>query len=157
MNKDTLNLHITANEREKWNKCIATVEDIINGTIELPPGNGTKRGSSMNDFTNAYKKKLDGIEEGATRYIHPPTHPASMITGLAQVATTGDYNHLINRPLKMIAEGGNCDTINWIRILIQTTPPPNPNVNREIWINPDDRLIRIFTNSGWQALHAVWA
>ena len=154
---DTLNLHISANERAKWNKCIVDINNIRNGSYELPPGNGTKRGSSMNDFTNEYKRKLDGIEEGATRYIHPPTHPASMITGLAQVATTGDYNHLINRPLKMIAEGGNCDTINGIRIVIQTDAPPNPQPNREIWINPDDRLIRIFRTDGWHALHAVWA
>jgi hypothetical protein len=29
---------------------------------------------------------------------HPETHPASMITGLAQVATTGSYNDLSNKP-----------------------------------------------------------
>lgn len=31
-------------------------------------------------------------------YVHPDTHPASMITGLAKVATSGDYNHLVNKP-----------------------------------------------------------
>ena len=33
------------------------------------------KGLSTNDFTNAYKNKLDGIEEGANKYIHPDTHP----------------------------------------------------------------------------------
>lgn len=47
------------------------------------------KGLSTNDFTNVYKNKLDGIEEGANKYIHPNTHPASMITGLHGVATTG--------------------------------------------------------------------
>ena len=31
-------------------------------------------------------------------YVHPSTHPASMITGLAKVATSGSYNDLSNRP-----------------------------------------------------------
>lgn len=31
-------------------------------------------------------------------YVHPDTHPASMITGLANVATSGDYNQLVNKP-----------------------------------------------------------
>ena len=157
MDKESLNLHISAKERERWNRCIDDVSKIRNGSITLPPGNGTNRGSSMNDFTNEYKEKLDGIEAHATHYIHPPTHPVSMITGLSQVALTGDYNHLINRPLKMIAEGGNCNTINGIRILISIYAPENPQLNREIWINPNDRLIRIFTTSGWKELHAVWA
>lgn len=33
-----------------------------------------------------------------TVYTHPATHPASMITGLAAVATSGSYNDLSNRP-----------------------------------------------------------
>ena len=31
-------------------------------------------------------------------YTHPTTHPASMITGLSTVATSGKYNDLINKP-----------------------------------------------------------
>jgi hypothetical protein len=33
-----------------------------------------------------------------TVYIHPSTHPASMITGLASVATSGSYNDLTDKP-----------------------------------------------------------
>lgn len=33
-----------------------------------------------------------------TSYTHPSTHPASMITGLADVAISGDYNDLSNKP-----------------------------------------------------------
>lgn len=33
-----------------------------------------------------------------TVYMHPSTHPASMITGLASVATSGNYNDLANKP-----------------------------------------------------------
>lgn len=33
-----------------------------------------------------------------TEYIHPYTHPADMITGLSDVAKSGDYNDLINKP-----------------------------------------------------------
>ena len=35
---------------------------------------------STNDFTDAYKSKLDGIESKANNYTHPSTHPASMIS-----------------------------------------------------------------------------
>lgn len=56
--------------------------------------------SNYNDvlFTEEYKNKLNNIEEGATRYIHPDTHPASMITGLSTVATSGNYNDLLGKP-----------------------------------------------------------
>lgn len=49
-------------------------------------------------FTEEYKTKLEGIEEGANNYIHPSSHPASMITGLHSVATSGNYNELNNLP-----------------------------------------------------------
>lgn len=34
----------------------------------------------------------------AAKYTHPTSHPASMITGLATVATSGSYNDLANKP-----------------------------------------------------------
>lgn len=44
------------------------------------------------------KSKLDSIANYANNYIHPASHPASMITGLASVAKTGSYNDLTNKP-----------------------------------------------------------
>lgn len=44
------------------------------------------------------KIKLNGIASGANNYSHPSTHSASMITGLATVATSGSYNDLSNKP-----------------------------------------------------------
>lgn len=35
---------------------------------------------STNDFTNAYKTKLDGISNNANNYTHPTIHPASIIS-----------------------------------------------------------------------------
>ena len=154
---NTLNSHISPEERDKWNQNIVEVNHIKEGKTVLPLGDGTRPGSSTNDFSNEYKRKLDGIEEGATRYIHPPTHPATMITGLSQVAYTGDYNHILNRPLKMIAEGGNCDTVNGIRVSMGTSFPSDPKVNCEFFINTSNRLPYIFTYSGWQPIHAAWA
>lgn len=47
------------------------------------------------------RTKLSGIAAGANKYTHPNSHPASMITGLADVATTGSYNDLSNKPTTM--------------------------------------------------------
>ena len=38
------------------------------------------KGLSTNDYTDEEKQKLAGIEDGANKYVHPNTHPASMIT-----------------------------------------------------------------------------
>lgn len=67
----------------------------------------------------ADKSKLNGIAAGANNYTytHPSTHPASMITGLAKVATSGSYNDLSNKPTiptvpsSLPANGGNADTV----------------------------------------------
>ena len=54
--------------------------------------------SSSGLMSSSDKAKLDGIASGANNYTHPTSHPASMITGLATVATSGSYNDLKNKP-----------------------------------------------------------
>ncbi len=76
--------HITSVERTKWN----TVDDKVDKV--------TGKVLSTNDYTTAEKNKLEGIATGANKYIHPSTHPASMITGL---------------PTSLPANGGNADTV----------------------------------------------
>ena len=49
-----------------------------------------------------------------TLYTHPDNHPASMITGLSKVATSGNYTDLSNKPTipsSLPANGGNADTV----------------------------------------------
>ena len=52
-------------------------------------------------MSNTDKVKLDNIEEQANNYTHPATHPASMIEGLASVATSGSYNDLTEKPTSL--------------------------------------------------------
>ena len=59
-------------------------------------GNATTTSSGLMSSTD--KIKLNGIADNANNYIHPSTHPASMISGLATVATSGSYNDLTNKP-----------------------------------------------------------
>lgn len=54
--------------------------------------------ASKKIMTSAERTKLSGIATGANNYSHPASHPASMITGLSKVATTGSYNDLSNKP-----------------------------------------------------------
>jgi|GEM_PF-4964887 hypothetical protein len=71
------------------------------------------KGLSTEDYTTSEKSKLAGIEAGANNYVHPATHPATMITeDVTHRFTTdsekttwnnksdfnGDYNSLTNKP-----------------------------------------------------------
>ena len=53
---------------------------------------------------NTIEAGIEGVNQkvanagGSGGYTHPATHPASMITGLSTVATSGDYNDLTNKP-----------------------------------------------------------
>lgn len=49
----------------------------------------------------AERTKLNGIATGANNYVHPTSHPATMITGLATVATSGSYDDLSDKPTSM--------------------------------------------------------
>ena len=56
---------------------------------------------ALNKSLTATKKYVDDeVAKVNTSggYTHPDTHPASMITGLATVATSGSYNDLTNKP-----------------------------------------------------------
>lgn len=59
-------------------------------------GNATSSAAGLMSSTD--KSKLDSIANYANNYVHPASHPASMITGLASVAKTGSYNDLTNKP-----------------------------------------------------------
>lgn len=52
-------------------------------------------------MTAAERTKLSGIAENANNYTHPANHAASMITGLATVATSGKYADLSGKPTSM--------------------------------------------------------
>lgn len=54
------------------------------------------KGLSTNDYTTAEKNKLAGIATGANNYVHPATHPWSMITGA---------------PTSLPASGGTADKV----------------------------------------------
>ena len=53
----------------------ANVNAINAGKVDAESG----KGLSSNDYTSAEKQKLAGIAAGANNYVHPSTHPASMI------------------------------------------------------------------------------
>jgi hypothetical protein len=53
---------------------------------------------STEDYTTVEKTKLAGIQDGANNYTHPATHPATMVTGLSTVATSGSFNDLDDKP-----------------------------------------------------------
>nr|WP_309099062.1 hypothetical protein [Fredinandcohnia onubensis] len=54
----------------------ATITNALSGKVDKVTG----KGLSTNDFTNTLLAKLNGIEVEANKYIHPSSHPATMIT-----------------------------------------------------------------------------
>ena len=65
-------------------------------TITIPKTEATTSAAGLMSASD--KTKLDGIDEGANAYTHPTSHPASMIAGLADVATSGAYSDLSGTP-----------------------------------------------------------
>ena len=69
-------------------------------------------------------------------YTHPSSHPASMITGLAKVATSGSYNDLNNKPTiptipsSLPANGGNAATVGGYTIWTGTQAQYNAISNK---------------------------
>lgn len=80
----------------------------LKGTPTSLPANGgnssTVNGHTVLSNVPANAKFTDTV------YNHPTTHPASMITGLATVATSGSYNDLSNKPTSLPANGGAATT-----------------------------------------------
>ena len=70
----------------------------------------THAGYASTNHTHSYNDLTDTPSETES-YTHPATHPASMITGLATVATSGNYNDLSNKPTALPANGGDSDTV----------------------------------------------
>ena len=60
--------------------------------------------------THSYNDLTD-VPTDQGSYTHPATHPASMITGLATVATSGKYSDLSDKPISLPADGGDADTV----------------------------------------------
>ena len=80
--------------------------------MALARGNGVSTGIGAVPIFFNFKTTVKSVGEGSSvpstaapgnsnTYVHPATHPASMITGLAKVATSGDYADLINQPTKL--------------------------------------------------------
>ena len=98
----------------------ATQSDLstgLAGKANLNHFHNTATQTSDGYMSSGDKAKLDGIEANANLYVHPDTHAASMITGLASVSTTGSYNDLTDKPTiptiptALPADGGNADTL----------------------------------------------
>lgn len=67
-------------------------------------------------MSSSDKSKLDSIAANANNYIHPASHPASMITGLAAVATSGSYNDLSDSPaIPVVDDSLSSDSTNAVQ------------------------------------------
>lgn len=150
--------HISIDERNKWDKCVVDLATHIgsSGIEHHALADGIVAGFSQANFSAEEKAKLLGIEDNATNYHHPATHPASMITGLHSVALSGNYHELKGIPTEFHAGSGNCETINGIRITLGPNAPSNPKSLKDVWIDTSARLIKYYQGNAWVACRAVF-
>ncbi len=66
---------------------LVTDVNALSNSLSLLSGEVNKKvtakdgyGLSKNDFSDNYKSKLDSVQQGANKYVHPDKHPASVIT-----------------------------------------------------------------------------
>lgn len=86
---------------------MTALQSAIGGKVDKTEG----KGLSSNDFTDAEKEKLAGVEAGANNYSHPATHDASMITQDTTHRFVSDaekeaWNSKIGANTKLIISGG---------------------------------------------------
>lgn len=99
--------NLTTTDKSDLVSAINEIDSKLDNKVDKVSG----KDLSTEDYTTAEKNKLAEIEAGATNYQHPATHPVGMITGLATVATTGNYNDLSNKPTSLPASGGDADAV----------------------------------------------
>ena len=153
--------HISITERTNWNKVIQDLAKHVGstGTENHAIANGIQPGFSINDYTIAEKEKLAGVQEGALNNPHPATHPATMITGLASIATTGSWNNLNDIPTRVrdVINGvSDAATVSGVRVTIGGTAPSNPQNNKELWIDTTNRVLKIMISGSWQIIGAAY-
>ena len=104
VNKSDVGLSNVDNTSDADKPISDATQDALDGKVDSQIGMGL----SQESFTSQEKQKLFGIEEEATknatnaqlrdRSTHTGTQPASTITGLADVATSGSYQDLSDTP-----------------------------------------------------------
>lgn len=99
-------VHVTTAQKTTWDSKAAGDHTHTAAAIGAA---AASHGHSYNDLSD--KPSIPAA------YTHPASHPASMITGLASVATTGKYSDLSGKPTiptipsSLPANGGNADTV----------------------------------------------
>lgn len=83
---------------------------VIDAANEFAPIDHSHAGYAATTHTHSYNDLTD-VPSDQSGYTHPATHPASMITGLATVATSGKYSDLTGKPTSLPADGGDADTV----------------------------------------------
>ena len=91
-NKNILDLILSDLIELKANKI--TINDTTPGSTTVYSGNKIEK---IKEELSSQISAIGG--SGGSGYTHPATHPASMITGLSTVATSGNYEDLTDKPI----------------------------------------------------------
>lgn len=74
------------------------------------------RPTKLSEFENDLGMGRGSTGSGGNTYVHPDTHPASMITGLAAVATSGKYSDLSGKPSAYTLPKASSSTLGGIKV-----------------------------------------
>lgn len=85
---------------------------VINSVGNKPTKEYTMQATIVETEVEIDNDAVTGIPVGAAdTYTHPISHPVSMITGLADVATSGSYNDLSNKPTIQATDDGDGNVV----------------------------------------------
>lgn len=151
-NADAAN-NIKAGDNVVWN---GTEWDNLSGVVDLsayltkPEADKLylgKNATAANATTVNGHTVLSDVPANAkftdTVYTHPSTHPASMITGLAKVATSGKYSDLSGTPTSLPANGGNSTTVN--NHTVNSDVPANAKFTDTVYTHPSTHPASMIT------------
>lgn len=79
-NESTLNQLSDSNGSLQYGNSVIVDEVKLNAGLSTKVDKISGKSLSTNDYTSAEKTKLSGIATGANKYVHPASHPASIVT-----------------------------------------------------------------------------
>ena len=170
--KNNMIMHITAEERDKWNsildqsktytderfnKIIGSLGDLANNTTIMDLLNLKLNTSDFNTFKGTLAKvatsgNFDDLSNKPTSAAYSDKANYATTSGTADNAKKADY--ATNAGTANYAN--NAGRVNGIRVSIGSATPSSPVNNAEVWFNTNIGAFMAYINGAWIQSKGIW-